>query len=95
MASYLVQFGIATLCIVWIPLGVVVLRLRRKVDSLRATVKALQNQVDRLAESNFFLLLKGREQVFGSSKPEAPKADSAEVLPLKSSPIAPSVVGSR
>jgi uncharacterized membrane protein YciS (DUF1049 family) len=65
MAKYLVLFGMATLCIVWIPLGVFALKLRRKIGSLRATVKTLQNQVDQLTERNLLLILNRRE-AFGS-----------------------------
>jgi hypothetical protein len=84
MAEYLIQFGIVTLCFVWIPLGVLALKLRRKVVSLRATVKTLQNQVDQLTQRNLLLVLKRREEALDSvSKPQAPKSESAEVLPLK------------
>jgi hypothetical protein len=95
MVKYVVLFGIATLCIVWIPLGVLALRLRQKVGSLRAQVEALQNQVEELAERNFHLLLKPREGAPGPvSTWSSPKYESAEVHPLKSPPVTPSLVGS-
>jgi hypothetical protein len=91
MANYL-EFGIATLCIVWMPLGVLALKLWRKVVSLRTTVKTLQRQVDQLRETNLLLVLKRREEAlqFGVQA-AAPKCESSEVLPLN----APSVVSSR
>jgi hypothetical protein len=92
MTEDVVRFGIATLCVVWIPLGVIALKLRRKVVTLRATVKILQNQVDQLAERNLLLVLNRREGAFGLMS--SPKSESTDVLPLKL-PIAPSVVGSR
>ena len=96
MAEYLIQFGIATLCVVWIPLGILALKLRRKVVSLRATVKTLQKQVEQLTERNLLLILKRNGEALDSvSKQPARKSENADVPPPKSPPIAPTVVSSR
>jgi hypothetical protein len=87
MAQQLMQPGTFNLIVVCISLIFLSLWLLRKVWSLRATVRALQDQVDRLIERNLLVSLKKREEMLDSaSKPQAPKFESAEVLPLKSSP---------
>jgi hypothetical protein len=96
MTQQLVQFGISNPPIVWIFFAVLSFWLWRKMRSLRATVKTLQNQVDQLKERNLSLTLKTREHALDSaSKRQPPQSESADVLPLKSSPIAPSLVSSR
>ena len=80
MPQYVVHLGIAPFCIVWIPLVVLALRLRKK-------VLLLQNEVDRLRERNLFLVLRVRgESPKALLALQPPQSERADVVALESSP---------
>ena len=95
MANLIGQFGIGTICILWLSLCVVVLRLWARVRFLEARSKQLQNEMDMLAERNLLLAL-NRKTEAPDSLPNSQllKSESAESPPLRS-PIVPLVSSTR